>query len=324
MLYGLKLAFSIGLAYKKTMQKDTRKNNDFTDIQNQTWISRLPKAIQPYGYIARFDRPIGIWLLLFPCLFGYSHALFSYRTGALQTQDLLPFLYFTIGAIVMRAAGCVINDIWDRQIDAKVTRTKTRPLANGDMSLGQAIFFLCVLSLTGLVILAQFPRWSIQLGCASILLVILYPLAKRFTHWPQLILGLTFNWGALLGMSLFYWPLPASIFYIYGACVFWTLGYDTIYAYQDIKDDKKIGVKSTAILFGKNGKIALGIFYGISAVLLAIGLNHAVGLLPLFHFAYQIMQWDMNDRQSCLDVFKSNRLAGWLILFTILLYHYFF
>ncbi len=305
------------------MQKDTAKNNGFTDIQDQTWINHLPLAIQSYAYIARLDRPIGIWLLLFPCFFGYSHALFTYRTGALQIHDILPFLYFTIGAIVMRSAGCVINDIWDRHIDAKVTRTKNRPLANGDLSLSQALFFLCALLLTGLVVLWQFPLWSIQLGATSIILVILYPLAKRFTHWPQLILGLTFNWGALIGMSLFYWPLPASIFYIYGACVFWTLGYDTIYAYQDIKDDKKIGVKSTALLFDQKGKIAVSAFYCISAILLSLGLNHIIGLLPLFHFFYQITQWQMNDRQSCLDIFKSNRLTGWLILFTILLYHFF-
>lgn len=299
------------------MKKAEQKNKNFTDIQDQGWISHLSSSLQNYALLARLDRPIGVWLLLLPCLFSTMLAVLYNQTV------LLPVFYygflFAAGAIVMRAAGCVINDLWDKCLDQKVERTASRPLASGRISEKSALIFLIVLLLIGFLILMQLNDFVIKLGITSLIPVILYPLAKRLTHWPQLVLGLTFNWGALMGWAVTSGELAWPAFVLYAACVFWTLGYDTIYAYQDIKDDQKIGIRSTAILFGDKGKQWVSGFYLITSFLLVWSVQSLWLVLPIVHFIWQIRCWNPNDQKSSLAVFKANRDTGFLILFSIVL-----
>ena len=289
-----------------------------TDIRAGDWIDRyLPASWGPYGRLARLDRPIGTWLLLFPC--WWSIALAAAPGG---WPDLRLLVLFGIGALVMRGAGCTINDMIDRDIDAKVARTATRPLASGRLSLAQAWRFLALQLGLGLVILLQLSWTAIWLGVASLVLVAVYPLMKRITWWPQAFLGLTFNWGALMGWAAVRDELAWPAVLLYAAGFFWTLSYDTIYAHQDKTDDALIGVKSTALLFGDQTRPWLFLFYGGTIVFMllagqAMGFGwayYAVYALAAAHLIWQAATVQLDDPGDCLSKFKSNRVYGWLVL----------
>ena len=294
------------------MNNAKKEKKAFTDITKPSWIEAFPKSMRPYFYLARLDRTIGSWLLLFPCWVSYSYA--ALPQAPLEFELIRPFFYFVFGAMVMRSTGCVINDLWDHKIDQSVERTQSRPIASGEVSKKQALIFLFGLLAIGLIILLQFNFETILLGFLSLFLVILYPLAKRYTYWPQFVLGLTFNWGSLMGFSAFYGDLTFDAFLLYAACICWTIGYDTIYAYQDIEDDQKIGVKSTALLFKDNGKKAVALFYALSLIFFNLVFQSLWIAIPMLHFLWQLKKWDMNDQASSLAMFKSNRMAGWLLL----------
>lgn len=288
-----------------------------SDIPTAGWIDRLaPACLRPYLRLARLDRPIGTWLLLLPCWWGLALA----SPGWPDPGDLA---LFAIGALVMRGAGCTINDLADRKIDPLVARTATRPIAGGQVSVLQALVFLGLLLLAGLLVLVQFNAFTIQVGTASLVLVVVYPFMKRVTYWPQLFLGLTFNWGALVGWSAVAGSLAPAAVLAYAAGIFWTLGYDTIYAHQDKADDILVGVKSTALKFGAATRPWLVAFYGATVALLA-GAGFSAGLVwPYFaalalgglHLGWQIRTVDIDDPIDCLAKFKSNRDFG-LIVFT--------
>jgi len=284
-----------------------------------SWIDRVaPAPLRPYLALARLDRPIGIWLLLFPCIWGLALA----SPGA---PDFFFLLLFGIGAVLMRGAGCTLNDIVDRDFDAKVERTRLRPLARGAISLGRAYGFLGLLLLLGLGVLLCFNRFTIYLGLASLLPVALYPFAKRVTYWPQAVLGLTFNWGALLGWTAIRGSLEMAPLLLYGGAVLWTLGYDTIYAHQDKADDLRIGVKSTAIRLGDRTRIFLFGVYGAALALFALAGNAAhlggvfyVGLLCLgAHFFWQAATLETERPADCLAKFRSNQWAGLILALAI-------
>ena len=275
-------------------------------------------------YLARLDRPIGIWLLLLPSLWGI--ALASSHLSGFSFKILWLIFLFTLGAIVMRAAGCVVNDIWDRKLDAQVERTRVRPLASGEISVCQALIFLFGLLMIGFCVLILMNGTTILLGLLSVPLIAVYPLMKRITFWPQAFLGLTFNFGALMGWAAVMdgLGLPAVLLYVSG--FFWTLGYDTIYAHQDKDDDALIGMKSTALKFGDDSKKWVSGFYAGMLVCLAwafalSSLNvlafPGLGLVGV-HLFWQIRCWDMDDPACSLAVFKSNRDLGLLVLAAIL------
>ena len=294
------------------------------DADARNWVDRYaPEWAKPYLRLMRADRPIGTWLLLIPCWQGLALA----SPGAPAIKMIAYGALFAAGAFVMRGAGCAYNDIVDRDIDAKVTRTALRPIPSGQISLRAAWAFLVALCLAGLAILLQFNPYAIALGLSSLALVAAYPFMKRITWWPQAWLGLTFNWGALMGYAALAGELSLSPVLLYAAGVAWTLGYDTIYAHQDKDDDALIGVKSSARALGANTVGALKIFYAITIALAAAagltgGLNGAyIAFLaaPAAHFVWQIRKTDIDDPAVCLAVFKSNREAGLLILAALLL-----
>ncbi len=290
-----------------------------SDIRGDHWSLRLaPEPARPYLRLIRFDRPIGTWLLLFPC--WWSLALAAAAAGAWPDWRLA--LLFAVGALVMRGAGCTVNDLADRDYDARVARTATRPLPSGQITPRQALVFLALQLLAGLLVLVQLNGFAIILGLAALPLVFAYPFLKRFTYWPQAWLGLTFNWGALMGWAAVYGGLawPPALLYAAGLC--WTLGYDTIYAHQDKEDDALIGVKSTALRLGNRTRPWLAGFYGAAAALLtAAGLAAGLGwpfLLAVAaaaaHFAWQVAGLDTENPKDCLLRFKSNRFVGWILL----------
>ncbi|CEP19561.1 hypothetical protein [Parasitella parasitica] len=283
-----------------------------------SWLDRLPEKVAPYAFLTRIDKPIGTWLLFWPCAWGISMA--AYNTGASAMDAASMMALFGTGALIMRGAGCTINDLWDRDIDDKVERTKIRPITSGAISPKQAIAFLGVQLTAGLAVLTQLNMYSILLGASSLSLVVTYPLMKRVTYWPQTVLGLAFNWGALLGWSAMTGTLDLSVagpLYLGGVC--WTLVYDTIYAHQDKKDDIKAGVKSTALRFGnKTPQWLAGFssaFIGLTAV--AGYMNgqgvpfYAISVLgTAAHLAWQLKTVNYNDTASCWSKFKSNTWAG--------------
>lgn len=270
----------------------------------------------------RADRPVGTWLLFIPCLWGL--ALASLETGAPVTPVMVAL--FGLGAFVMRGAGCAYNDIVDRDFDAKVSRTALRPIPSGQISVRNAWIFLIVLSLIGLAVLLQFNRLTILLGIGSLGLVATYPFMKRVTWWPQAFLGLTFNWGVLMGAAAAAGAVSPAALCLYGAGIAWTLGYDTIYAHQDKEDDALIGVKSSALRLGPATRPALAFFYAATLVLVAaagaftgVHFFFYAALLPAAaHFAWQWRRLDIDDAALCLKLFKSNRDAGLLLLAAIL------
>lgn len=295
----------------------------FTDIRFGGWIDRqLPQSWRPYGRLMRLDRAIGTWLLLLPCWWGMTLAP---RPDGGWWFDPWYALLFAIGALVMRGAGCTINDLIDADFDARVERTRSRPIPSGEVSKRQAFVFLCAQLLIGLIILLQFNGTAIWLGFASLALVVPYPLMKRITYWPQLWLGLTFNWGALVGWAAvtgsIFSPSDWPAWVIYAAGVFWTLGYDTIYAHQDKEDDVLIGVKSTALRLGEASRIWVAGFYAAAFALIAVAasiqLQSAIAFVILaigaMQLAWQIMAWRMDEPANSSAQFKSNTLFGLLV-----------
>jgi 4-hydroxybenzoate polyprenyltransferase len=288
------------------------------------WVdTRAPMWSRPYLRLARFDRPIGSWLLLMPC--WWSAALATAVSGDIGQLTGLVLLFF-VGAFVMRGAGCTWNDITDRDLDALVERTRSRPIPAGQVSVPQATIFLVVQALIGLAVLLQFNRFAVATGIASLVIVAVYPFMKRITWWPQIVLGLAFSWGALMGFAVVLGRIDASAVLLYAGSIAWVIGYDTIYAHQDAEDDALIGIKSTALLFGARTRPALMVFYAMAVVLIGSALWLAavrwpagIGLAAFAaHLAWQIARLDISDPALCLRIFRSNRDAG-LLLFAGLL-----
>lgn len=313
---------SFPIDHLKKVLKMRRPDKIIADASKQNWVDLYaPTAVQPYLKLSRIDRPIGTWLLLFPGLWSIALAA---PIGEVPNLEL--FVLFGIGALVMRGAGCTLNDIADRNFDGQVERTRKRPLPSGQVTLLQAYLWLGFQCFVGFLILIQFNLFAILLGAASLILVAIYPFAKRFTYWPQFFLGLAFNYGALLGWAAVTSNLGIAPIIMYVGGIAWTLGYDTIYAHQDKEDDVLIGIKSTALKFGQNTKSWLIGFYTITLLaLLACG--YVVGLTAPFytfmagaavHLVWQIRSLDINDGDLCLLLFKSNKFFGTLVLIGII------
>jgi 4-hydroxybenzoate polyprenyltransferase len=283
------------------------------------WVDGVaPAWARPYLRLARLDRPIGSWLLLMPC--WWSVGLAAVHAGS--QVNVWHLLLFFIGAFAMRGAGCTWNDIVDRDLDARVERTRSRPIPSGQVTVASAAAFLLLQAMVGLAVLLQFNRFTIYVGFASLAVVAIYPFMKRITYWPQIVLGLAFSWGALMGWPATFARLDLPALLLYAGAISWVIGYDTIYAHQDREDDALIGIKSTALLFRERTKPMLALFYALAVALIALagwsagaGLLFALGLLAFAaHLAWQIARLDVDDPIDCLVVFKSNRDAG-LILF---------
>lgn len=299
------------------------------DAVQDNWVDRfLPAALRPYARMARYDRPIGGWLLFLPGMWGILLAAAQGAHKGFNNPGLVVWLLalFGLGAIVMRGAGCTYNDLVDRDFDSKVARTRNRPLPAGQISVFKAWLFLIAQSLIGLVILLQLDVAAIALGFCSLILIAVYPFMKRLTWWPQFFLGLTFNWGVLMGFAAIWGDLTPAALALYSAGIFWTLGYDTIYAHQDREDDALIGVKSSARLLGQRTVPVLYIFYammlaalGVTGVLAGLGLVYwpVLGLVGL-HLLRQIQRLEIDDPAICLQIFKSNRTLGLLVGLAIL------
>lgn len=283
-----------------------------TDIERGGWVGKLPRVMAPYAILARLDRPIGAWLLFLP-------GLWSILIGrAAWPETLRLIVLFGIGSVVMRSAGCVVNDMWDRKIDRLVARTAGRPLASGALSMRQATVFLAGLLCVGLAILLSLNGRAQLLGASSLILVALYPAAKRVTWWPQAMLGITFGFGAPLGYvaATRHFDLVALLLYL--AVFFWILGYDTIYAHQDREDDALVGVRSTARLFAETSQPFLAVCFALTVgLLVASGVLAGLSgwflvmlVLPAALLAREVIALDVNDPSLCLALFKSNKWVG--------------
>lgn len=296
-------------------------NKTHTDIKRFAWIEAIPPRIRPYIYLMRLDRPIGIWLLLLPGLWGIALG-----SQGFTHQSFKAMILFIIGATIMRGAGCVMNDLWDRDLDKMVERTRNRPIASGAVSPKQALLFLLGLLICALIIVLQYNLFTIILAFASLPLIATYPLMKRITWWPQAFLGITFNFSALMGYSAMTGTLDLPVLFLYLAGIFWTIGYDTIYAHQDKEDDIMAGIKSTARLFDQNSKFWVSGFYGLCILCLAASFITQSGIhisllltaIPALHFIWQIKNWNADDQESSLRAFKSNYKTGLLILFALI------
>lgn len=290
------------------------------DAAPSGWVDRMPPGLRPYLRLIRADRPIGFWLLMLPC--WWSTALAA-PAGSLPDWRLL--LLFFIGSVVMRGAGCVLNDIADRDIDAQVARTRGRPLPSGAISVKAAAAFMGLLLLAGLGVLLSLNSFSVWLGIASLLPVAVYPFMKRITYWPQAVLGIAFNWGALIGWSAVRGDLGWPAILLYAAGIAWTLGYDTIYAHQDKEDDAVVGVKSTALRLGEKTRPFLWLVYGLMVLLIGaagwmVGLAWPfwIGLaFAALHLGHQAAASDFDDGADCLAKFKSNARLGAIVFIAI-------
>ena len=292
---------------------------------HNNWIS----IIKPWYQLARLDKPIGFLLLMWPCLWSYTlgSTIFSYNIS------LKYIIYFILGSILMRGAGCTWNDLLDKKYDAKVKRTQSRPLASNKISSVNAIIFLIFQLFLSLLILIQFNNITIIIGLLSIVPIIIYPLMKRITWWPQVFLGITFNWGAIMGWTAATGEITYHCMIMYIGCIFWTIGYDTIYAHQDKIDDNFLGLKSTAILFGSKTKFALSIFYliFISSILIIINIieikSFLINSLFIFfifaHLFSQIFFLNIDNPDNCLKIFKSNNSLG-IIIFMLFLSNFYY
>ena len=294
------------------------------DAPRGNWVERYaPTPLRPYLQLMRADRPVGTWLLLWPC--WWSAALAWIASGQ-SRPDLWLLALFAIGATVMRGAGCTYNDIVDRDFDAQVARTQGRPIPSGRVSPKAAAVFMVALSLTGLLVLLQFNLFAIGLGILSLAVVAIYPFMKRFTYWPQSVLGLAFSWGALMGWAQVFGRLDWPALVLYGAAIMWTIGYDTIYAHQDKEDDAIVGLKSTALRFGAKTKPWLSLFFTLTIALLALaGYGAGAGwpfflglLLASLHLIWQVVTLDVDDPVNCLVRFRSNRDFGALVFAALL------
>lgn len=296
------------------------------DAPSRHWVYRaLPRKVWPYAQLARWDRPIGWILLLWPCWWSLALAASAYARPQDSLSSLLPqpwnLLLLLIGAVAMRGAGCTYNDIIDEKIDAGVERTRSRPLPSGQVTRRQAVLFLLLQALTGLVVLLQFNEFAILLGFCSLAPVAVYPFMKRITNWPQLFLGFAFSWGALMGWAIEFSDLDGPAIMLYIGSIMWVIGYDTIYAHQDKEDDALVGVRSTARLFGENTKAWLTGLYAGALVCFAVAFAAAEAPMPALagllaagaHMARQIWVLDIDDPDQCLSLFKSNATIGWLI-----------
>jgi len=297
------------------------RTTGFTDIDHQHWSLRyLPPWMRPYGRLARWDRPIGIWLLLFPCWWAVALAAAPHWDNMVGWMAL-----FAVGALAMRGAGCTWNDIVDRKVDAQVERTRGRPLPSGEVKLHQALIWMALQSLVGVAILFKFNKFAGGVALASLLLVAIYPTMKRLTSWPQVVLGLAFNWGALVGYAALTGKLSWAAFALYAGGVAWTMVYDTIYAMQDQRDDAVIGVRSTARRFAGAPRHWIGLFavlalgsWTLAGVGAPLGAGYFAGLAAVaLHFGWQIATLKPSDPAACLAKFKANAQVGWLLLAAI-------
>ncbi|KAB7739852.1 4-hydroxybenzoate octaprenyltransferase [Parvibaculum sedimenti] len=291
------------------------------DAPAQNWVDRwAPAPLRPYARLARLDRPIGTWLLLLPCWWSIALA-------ADGLPDFRLLILFVIGAVVMRGAGCTFNDIVDRDFDGRVERTRSRPIPSGAVSVKQAWAFLVLQCLVGLAVLLALSPLAILLGVSSLAIVAAYPFMKRITYWPQFVLGLAFNWGALMGYAAATDRLALAPVLLYLGSIAWTIGYDTIYAHQDKDDDALIGVKSTALRFGAATHRWMWMFYGVMAItLVAVGISARLGpiyyvgiALAVAHLIWQIRSLDIDDSGRCLKLFRSNRDFGFIVFAAIAL-----
>jgi 4-hydroxybenzoate polyprenyltransferase len=293
----------------------------YTDIRAGGWVARLPEGWRPYALLMRLDRPIGSWLLVLPGFWAFALAAPSWGRG------LWLAALFGLGAVLMRGAGCVVNDLWDRDLDRQVERTAGRPLASGAVTPRQALAFLVGLLAVSLLILVQLPWVAILLGVLSLVPIALYPLAKRVTDWPQAVLGLVFSWAAPTGYAAATGGLDAAAFALWAAGFFWILGYDTIYAHQDREDDALVGNRSTALRFGERTRPFLAACYAVTLALLALagvlaGLSWWFApalLMPAGLLARQVVQLDIRDPALCLRLFKANRDVGLAIAASFLI-----
>ncbi|MDZ3830558.1 MAG: 4-hydroxybenzoate octaprenyltransferase [Sphingopyxis sp.] len=289
------------------------------DSQHRGLVALLPAGVRPYALLARFDRPIGIWLQYWPCAFGIALA-----GGAVGHWPL--FLWLMLGVIAMRSAGCVYNDIVDRDLDARVARTASRPVASGAVPVRNAVLWMILLSLLGLFVLIQLP-WRAQIvALASLAPVAAYPFMKRITWWPQAWLGLVFSWGALVAWVAAGGPEGMALPLLYAGCIAWVIGYDTIYALQDVEDDALIGVKSSARAMGRHVRGGVGLCYGLALALWGGALWTVrpdplvfVALIPAaLHFTGQVVTLDPANGADALAKFRSNRFAGLLVFAAML------
>ena len=292
-----------------------------TDIVTQGWVGRVPPGLRPYVLLLRLDRPIGVWLLFLPGLWGILLA------GAAPGRTVWLVALFALGSVVMRGAGCVVNDMWDRELDRQVARTASRPLASGALRLWHAALLLIALLVLGLLILLQLRPVCWALGVGSLVLVALYPAAKRVTWWPQLVMGFTFGFGAPMGYAAGDGPRIAAGVALYAAAILWDLGFDTIYAHQDREDDALAGIRSTARLWGERTRALLFVCYAAALGCLALagwlaGLSAAFFLalpVPAALLAWQAVRLDIHDPAGCLRLFRLNRETGLAIAAAILL-----
>lgn len=295
------------------------------DAPAGNWFDHYaPDWARPYGHLARFDRPIGAWLLLFPCWWG--QALAEVATGRAYPNPWF-LLLFLIGAFVMRGAGCTYNDFVDRDLDGRVARTAGRPIPSGRVTPLNALIFAGVLSLIGFLVLIQFNGLTIALGILALLPVALYPYAKRYTNYPQVMLGLTFKWGAIVGWTAITGSLGWPMALLYLGSILWTVGYDTIYAHQDTEDDALLGIKSTALTFGDKTHLCVGglyagawLFWFAAAMLAGAGILVTTALAAVAgQFAWQIATLDTAKPANCLQRFRSNRWVGWIFFIGLVL-----
>ncbi len=328
----------------------TIKDSVIKDSVQGGWVERMPASMRPYLRLSRYDRPIGFWLLALP---GWIGLAFAALGVGFSGADVKWAVLIAIGAIAMRGAGCTYNDIVDRDLDKQVARTALRPLAAGTTSLKSAWVWLALQCLVGLAVLAFFPRLAQIIALSSVVLVAVYPFMKRITYWPQAWLGLTFNWAVLVAFSAKTGTVSLPLFLLYGGLVFWTIGYDTIYACQDVEDDALIGVKSTARLFGDKVRLGVGICYLACALLLGFAVNDVAsfgvrvtkcgdeviqsflfgldyqivgwGIIVPFivHLAWQVIRIDFNKSALALKLFKSNRNAALILIATVMFYIWF-
>ncbi len=292
-----------------------------TDIAAKGWVARLPPPVRPYALLLRLDRPIGVWLLFLPGAWGIL------LSGARPLRTAWLLLLFAAGSVVMRGAGCIVNDMWDRDLDRKVARTAGRPLASGALGLRQAALLLgCSLAI-GLLVLLQLPPLCWGLGIGSLVLVGLYPPAKRVTWWPQLVMGFTFGFGAPMGYAAGAGQLTAAGLMLYAAAILWDLGFDTVYAHQDREDDALAGIRSTARLWGSRTRPLLLACYAAAVAALAAA-GALAQLQPLFFVAmtlpagllgWQVWRLDIHDPAGCLRLFRLNREVGLAVAAAILL-----
>ena len=305
------------------MQSPNAPAGAVADAQRGNWVDRYaPNWLKPYARLARWDRPIGFWLLFWPC--GYSLGFAAVKDPA-AGFDWWALVLCLVGAVAMRGAGCTFNDIVDRDIDDKVERTRSRPLPSGQVTLANAVVFMVLQGLVGLAVLVQFNLFTVAVGIASLVLVAIYPFMKRITWWPQFFLGLAFSWGALVGWASQTAAISLPPLLLYLGCILWVIGYDTIYALQDVEDDALIGVRSTARLFGRRARAMVALFYAAAVVVwiaaaLLVGAGIVFGVVMLAAIAiltWQVLTLDGRDPDNALVRFKANHWVG--VAFTLAL-----